>query len=101
MLIQKSEPSKVMTFKLSTGEEIITRVDRETDTTYFLKKPFTLIQGPHGFGMMPASISADPESLLELNKDTIVFKGETQSDLASQYMEKTTGIIQAKGILPA
>ena len=46
MLIDKGvSPNEVVTFKLTSGEEIVARLDKETDTHYRLTKPMVIAMG--------------------------------------------------------
>ena len=83
----------VLNFKLVSGEEIIGRLHEDRSDEYVLMKPMALINTPNGgLGMMPAPIASDHVSPVMLNKHAVAFHCKCEQSLASQYMEKTTGI---------
>jgi hypothetical protein len=90
----------VVTFKLTSGEEIIARIAEDRTTEYVLTKPMALLNTPNGgLGMMPVPISSNPQDSIMLNKHAVAFHSKCQQDLASQYMEKTTGLTLATGLI--
>jgi hypothetical protein len=94
MLMEKQyNQGDVVSFKLTTGEEIIARIAEDKISEYLLTKPMALLNTSNGgLGMMPTPISARPQDSIVLNKHAVAFHGRCQEDLASQYLEKTTGI---------
>jgi hypothetical protein len=86
----------VITFKLTSGEEVLARYVSETDDNIVLNKPMVLVGTPTSLGMMPAAISLNPTDFVTLNKHAVALCGPCQTDLANQYIEKTTGIAIAK-----
>jgi hypothetical protein len=99
VLLEKVETNKVMTIKLITGEELISRIVEETETAYKLTKPLCMIATPQGgFGLAPAVFSISPTDSVMVNKSAVALYGATDSDIANQYLAKTTGITLAKSI---
>jgi hypothetical protein len=87
----------VVTFKLTSGEEIIARINEDRTTEYVLTKPMALINTPNGgLGMMPTPISSNPTESVVLNKHAVSIHVKSDGALASQYLEKTTGLTIAK-----
>ena len=90
----------VVTLKLTSGEEVIARINEDRTGEYVLNKPMALLNTSNGgLGMMPVPIAANPQDLIVLNKHAVAFHGKCQSELASQYLEKTTGITLATGLI--
>jgi hypothetical protein len=90
----------VLNLKLMSGEEIIARLDEDRPSEYVLIKPMALINTPNGgLGMMPAPIASDHVSPVMLNKHAVAFHCKCEQSLASQYMEKTTGITMPSGLI--
>jgi hypothetical protein len=99
MLISKTDKNTVYTFKTFAGEEIITRVSEENATTYTLLKPLVMIATPNGgFGLAPAIFSVAPTDPVVLNKRAVALSGKTESDIATQYLQKTTGLTLATSV---
>lgn len=99
MLIDKPyDVNSVISFKTVFGEEIISRIDSETDTHYVLKKPLVLITTPSGgLGLAPAAFSIPSANSIVLNKHAVALHGLTDTEIAGQYMEKTTGLTIVRG----
>lgn len=82
----------VVSFKLSTGEEVISRFDTQTDTQYKIKNPMVILAGPQGLGMQPFMFSVDSDNAFPLNMSIVVCAMPTQDELAKQYISQTSGI---------
>jgi predicted esterase len=90
----------VITFKLTSGEELLARINEERTNDYVLTKPMALLNTPNGgLGMMPVPISSDRNDPVILNKHAVAFHTKCEKDLASQYLEKTTGLKLATGLI--
>jgi len=99
MLINNTDKNTVYTFKAVAGEEIISRVSEENATTYTLLKPLVMIATPNGgFGLAPAIFSVAPTDPVVLNKRAVALSGKTESDIATQYLAKTTGLTLATSV---
>jgi hypothetical protein len=101
MLIAKTNfnysNGEVVTFKLITGEEIISRIIEDRTETYILNKPMSLLNTSNGgLGMMPIPIAGDSKDPIVLNKHAVAIHTRCEQELASQYLEKTTGLTIAK-----
>jgi hypothetical protein len=101
MLVNKYNQGDVISFKLLTGEELLARVTEDRTEDYVLMKPMVLLNTPQGgLGMMPSPISADPANPIVLNKHAVAIHAKCEQSLASQYLEKTTGLVTAgKGLI--
>jgi hypothetical protein len=91
----------VIDIKLTSGEEILARISEDRDDEFILIKPMALINTPNGgLGMMPIPIAANHSDPVVLNKHAVAFHTKCEKELASQYMEKTTGLVtMGKGII--
>ena len=99
LLDKKLTQGDVLTFKLISGEEIISRLQEDNLDHYILNKPLCLIPGPNGgLGRAPAVFSVDPKDFVRLNKTAVALQSKTVDDIASQYLTQTTGITIAKTI---
>ncbi len=95
MLIEA--PYKVgdnVSFKLSSGEEIVARLESETDKSYTLKKPMVLIAQQQGLGLAPFMFSVSPDTKFTFNGDSVTCVGKTEGEIAKQYVATTSGIVQ-------
>lgn len=82
----------IVSFKMTSGEEIIGRLEEESDTYYELRKPMVLIAGQQGLGLAPFMFSVSPDSKFRFKAHTISCIAKTESDIAKQYTTQTTGI---------
>ena len=82
----------VVTLKLTSGEEIVARLDKETDTHYRLTKPMVIAMGPNGPGLLPYLFTVRPDKTIGLSKNTVTVATTSDKQFASQYMQSTTNI---------
>jgi len=81
-----------VSLKLTSGEEVIGRLEEETDTIVRLSKPLMLTASQQGVGLAPFMFTVNPESKFTLNKNTVMCIVKTEKDMASQYVQNTTGL---------
>ena len=82
-----------VSFKLSSGEEIVARLEEETDTYYTLRKPMVLIAQPEGLGLAPFMFSVSPDHKFNLRTSSVSCVSKTQEDISKQYTATTSGIV--------
>jgi hypothetical protein len=93
MLIEAPyKKNDTITFRTSAGEEVVARFVEENDKTLTVTKPMALMQNGGGFGLGPWLLTADPAQNIAVNKSVVQFVVKTQSDMASQYTQATTGL---------
>lgn len=93
MLIDKGVTvGEVITLKLTSGEEIVAKLDSETPTHYKLSRPMVIGMGPNGPGLMPYLFTVNPEKVIGLLKSTVTVSEATDKQFADQFIEQTTGI---------
>jgi hypothetical protein len=93
MLIET--PYKVgdnVSFKLASGEEIVGRLEEETDTHYTLHKPMVLIAQQKGLGLAPFMFSVSPDGKFMLKATAVSCVAKTEDNISKQYTQTTTGI---------
>jgi len=93
MLIDKGvSAGEVVTLKLTSGEEIVARLDEDTDTHYKLTKPMVIGMGPNGPGLMPYLFTVSQDKTIPLLKTTVTVAVASDKQFADQYMQSTTNI---------
>jgi hypothetical protein len=93
MLIDKGvSAGDVVTLKLTSGEEIVARLDEETATHYKLSKPMVIGMGQQGPGLMPYLFTVSPDKVIPLSKTTVTVVIASDKQFADQYLQSTTGI---------
>ena len=81
-----------ISLKLSSGEEIVARLEKE-DTKYFVvKKPMVLIAQQEGLGLAPFMFSVSPDAKFSINITSVSCVAKTQDEIAKQYTSQTSGI---------
>ena len=81
-----------ITFKTVAGEEVIARLESQEKDSIKVKKPMALTASQQGLGMVPFTFTVSPDATLTVNLATVVFVAKTDSEMAGQYIESTTGI---------
>ena len=81
-----------ISLKLSSGEEIVARLDKEDDMYYTLKKPMVLVAQQQGLGLAPYMFSVSPDSKFMLRTNSVSCVSKTQEEISKQYLTQTTGI---------
>lgn len=96
MLIDKGvSPGEVITLKLTSGEEIVAKLEEETATYYKLSRPQVIGMGPQGPGLMPYLFTVSPDKDIKLLKTTVTVAEATDKTFADQFIQSTTGIALA------
>ena len=93
MLIDKgASVGEVVTFKLTSGEELIGKLIEETDVYYKLSRPMVIAMGAQGPGLMPYLFTVSPDKDIKLSKSTVTVVAVTDKMFADQFIQSTTGI---------
>tara|TARA_E500000081_G_scaffold95009_1_gene96122 strand:+ start:1042 stop:1329 length:288 start_codon:yes stop_codon:yes gene_type:complete len=94
MLIKKPHAvGDVVSLKLSTGEEIIGRLEEETDTGLNIKKPMAIVMGQQGLALAPYMFSTINDQVMTFKNTNVMTVGITLEEISKQYVEQTTGIV--------
>ena len=89
----------IIAFKLSSGEEMVAKFVKETENTFQILKPVTLIPSNQGIGIAQAMFSSVPENEIAVNKNLILMHTVARREIQNAYIEATTGIKTAHSIL--
>ena len=93
MLIDKGAAiGEVVTFKLTSGEELIGKLVEETDAHYKLSRTMVIAMGQQGPGLMPYLFTVSPDRDIKLAKGTVTVVAATDKMFADQFIQTTTGI---------
>ncbi len=92
MLVQKIKPLDIVTMKLVTGEEIISKFVEGTDSYYKVNKPLVLSITANGVAMTPFLFTAEISGDIEIPKHVVVALAATDKQTANQYIKGTSGI---------
>lgn len=86
------ELGKVYTFKLNSGEEMISKVIGNANGYVQLQDPVSVAPGPQGMGLVPSMFTADPAENPQLNINCVAIHSLTDENVRMKYIEATTGI---------
>lgn len=96
MLLEKQiTEGEVVSIKLSNGDEIIARLEKDDHNGITINKPLALTMGAKGgLGMIPWIFLGDKDTIT-LKREHIFVMVPSKKDAAQQYIEGTTGIALA------
>jgi hypothetical protein len=86
------ETGKVYTLKLNSGEELITKITAVNDNFLKAENPVSVAPGPQGMGLVPSLFTADHDSDITINMNSVALVAETEDGVKMKYLEATTGI---------
>jgi len=100
MLIKKSGYTKgdVVTLRLVTGEEVVGKLEDETETDFVLSRPLTLATGRDGLGFTHPTITGDNKEDFIIQRKHVMLHNLTKEEFKQAYLESTSGIQIAKNI---
>jgi hypothetical protein len=93
MLIQKGYGvGDLVCFKISNGDEIIAKLVEETDTTFVITRPCTVIPQQQGLALMQSLFSGDINTNITLNKSAVIMSTTVLKEMQAHYIKITSGI---------
>tara|TARA_A100001011_G_C13889261_1_gene666296 strand:+ start:338 stop:631 length:294 start_codon:yes stop_codon:yes gene_type:complete len=84
-----------ISIKISSGEEMVARLEAIKDEAILVKKPFMLVAGQKGPGLAPFMFTVAPDASYELKLNTIICIVKTAKDASDMYIKATTGLTVA------
>jgi hypothetical protein len=93
MLIDRGvAEGEVVTFKLTSGEELVAKLVEDGAAYYKLSRPMVIGMGQQGPGLMPYLFTVHPDKDVKLNKSVVAMAEATDKQFADQFIQSTTGI---------
>jgi hypothetical protein len=93
MIIEKPLSSgDTVTIKTTAGEEIVARLVELKPNSYVVSKPLAVMATQQGIGLGPLAFTINPETKLEINTHAVLFVAKTDSEMAKQYINSTSGL---------
>jgi hypothetical protein len=92
LVSRKYEKEDVVSFKLVNGDEIVARVEEETEQGYFVSKPTTVMPSQQGIGLIQSLFTGNKDKSVFLSKQHVMFHSPTIKDIENHYITTTTGI---------
>jgi hypothetical protein len=81
-----------VTIKTTAGEEIVARLVEETPTSIKVHKPLVVMVTAQGLGLGPFAFTVKQDSDIMLRQSAVLMMAKTEKDMASQYVQSTTGL---------
>jgi hypothetical protein len=98
MLSRIYKNNEIVTIKLGSGEEIITKVVDDNGDAMTISKPIVLVVTPKGAAMTQFLMMQDMNQPVELLKTQVVCIAPANKTASDQYIQTTTGIKPAVSI---
>ena len=84
-----------VSLKLSSGEEIVARLEKEDTKSFTVRKPMVLMMQQQGLGLAPFMFSVSPDGKFVLQANSVSCIAKTENEIAKQYLSTTSGITLA------
>lgn len=81
-----------VSLKLNSGEEVVARLEEDADSILKVSKPLMLTATQDGVGLAPFMFTVGTDQPIALNKNSILCVVKTEENMASQYIQNTTGL---------
>jgi len=81
-----------ISLKLSSGEEIVARLEKEDAKYFTVRKPMVLIAQAEGLGLAPFMFSVSPDAKFNITVTSVSCVARTQDEIGKQYTSQTSGI---------
>ena len=85
----------VVSIKLSSGEEMIARLEEENDKTAIVSKPYILIAAQNGMALAPYMFTVSPDTKIKLKINSIICIVKSAKDASDMYIKQSTGLTVA------
>jgi hypothetical protein len=93
MLVSRGyQEGDIVSFKLTTGDEIVARIIDSGPNGFEIAKPCTVMPGPQGMGLIQSLFTADSDINITLSKDHVVMHALSIDQMQKHYIKTTTGI---------
>jgi len=84
--------NEVYTFKMASGEEIVTKVLSSDADYIYITEPLAVAPSPQGPALMQGIFTSEPGTKVSLNIKHIAMFAETEDSVKQRYIKVTTGI---------
>ena len=81
-----------VTLKTTAGDELVARFVEEDNFYVTVQKPLALMATPEGMGLAPFAFTIQQDAKIKLNKSAVLFVHKTETEMAKQYVQSTTGV---------
>ena len=84
-MFEKYKDGDLITLKLMHGEEVISTLQSQTETTIEIKKALTLMQGPQGLAFGTFFSTAEQDKPINIAKDKITSIAYINAKIKQEY----------------
>lgn len=97
MLVSSYKEGDVLSFKTTTGEEFLAKLESDDMTSYKVKKPASIViqdagNGQVGVDFQPTMFSMDINTTVDIMKSSVLMVTKARKDLKDAYITSTSGI---------
>ncbi len=92
LVTNKYDKDTIVTFKLVNGDEIVAKVIEESDDTFTVGKPCTVMPSQKGIGLIQSLFTSELEKNIILDKRHVMMHCKTAKEVENYYIQTTTGI---------
>tara|TARA_B110000211_G_C13987739_1_gene512510 strand:+ start:653 stop:946 length:294 start_codon:yes stop_codon:yes gene_type:complete len=82
----------VISIKLSSGEEMIARAEKETKDELTVVKPYILIAAENGMALAPYMFTVETDAKIKLKINNVICIVKSAKDASDMYVKQSTGI---------
>ena len=86
------EKDSIVSFKLVNGDEIVAKIVEDTDSSFVVSKPCTVMPSPQGLGLIQSLFTSDLDRTLTIDKRHVMLHSVTIEQVKNHYIQTTTGI---------
>ena len=92
-MFEKYKDGDLITLKLMHGEEVISTLQSQTETTLEIKKALTLMQGPQGLAFGTFFSTADQEKEIAIAKDKVQCISVVTEKISEEYKKVFSAVV--------
>ena len=92
LVSQGYQAGDIVSFKLTTGDEIVARIASSESDGFEISKPCTVMPSPQGMGLIQSLFTADADVNVRLQKQHIIMHAPSIDQMQKHYIKTTTGI---------
>jgi len=92
-MFEKYKDGDLITLKLMHGEEVVSTMQSQTETTLEVKQALTLMQGPQGLAFGTFFSTADQEKAITIAKDKVQCVSVVTEKISEEYKKVFNKVI--------
>lgn len=98
---KRYDEGDILTFKLVNGDEIVAKLKQDSNESFVITRPCTVLPSPKGIGLVQTMFTSDSETPIHIDRRHVMMFAPTVKQVADYYLETTTGIkpVTASGII--